>query len=192
MAIALDEVLERDALRRWLTPALLLLVACNFWFASLTWLKLSHTSYYLAEQWADAHVARGTKLAMLSTWELPAGSTRLESHGRLMETRPVQEWSRSREGLPDVVFVSSNKFRYLFDAKRMPAREEMLAEESGFRVSDWHGLTVLGYAETAREKWELPAWYPFGCLPLGDMVEPDLLVFERTHEPAATHVTSAR
>ena len=78
----------------------------------------------------------------------------------------------------------------MLDARKMPAREEMLEEESGFKASDWGGLTSLGYTEATRVRWSLPAWYPFGFLPLGDMVEPDLLVFQRNSVSPAQSTAS--
>jgi hypothetical protein len=185
MAIALDELFEHTSMRQPLSAILILLAVVNVWFASVTWLKLSHNSYYLAEQYANENVPAGAKVAMLSTWEMQEGSSRLESNGRKLETRPIQKWSRGKESLPDVVFVTKNKYQYLFDAKKMPAREQMLQNESGFNASNWNGLTSLGYAEADRLKWSLPAWYPFGFLPLGDMAEPDLLVFQRSPAHAA-------
>jgi hypothetical protein len=192
MALALDKLLERYRTQHWLTACLVLLAGCNVWFATVTWLKMSHNSYYLAEHYADENVPSGTKIAMLSTWEMPEGSSRLEGHGHELETRPVQNWTRGAP-MPQIVFVTKNKYKYLLEAKTMTARGSMLERESGFNANHWGGLDSMGYAEATRVKWELPAWYPFGFLPLGDLAEPDLLVFEHTAaNPAQSTASLAR
>ena len=63
----------------------------------------------------------------------------------------------------------------------------MLHEESGFDADEWQGLPALGYAEHTRVRWSLPAWYPFRGLPLGDLAEQDLIVFQRVATAPSAH-----
>lgn len=184
VAIALDRLLDATSHNRALVALLVVLAGANFWFATITWVKLQQNPQRLAEQYALSHLTKSEKVATFAIWPIDPKSSRFDYLGFKVEGRPVQKWLDGSSRPPRVAFVVGERYQYVTEARKMPGRAKVLLQENDFDVNKWPGLEAMGYSRAARFNWHLPAWCPFNWIPLGDMAEHKLLVYEYNKPPS--------
>jgi hypothetical protein len=118
-----------------------------------------------AERHVIAHVGKNETVSMLNTFPWNPGSTRLDYLGYKHDPRSIQQMAAERTNLPQWIYTSEGKLKFIEDARSMPARAVMMKRESGFDVSQWGGIEAFGYRLDQIIKPATPVWFPFDWMP---------------------------
>jgi hypothetical protein len=145
--------------------ALTLAAIINLAFVTFIWPRLYSTFEYVAERHAVAHASKSDSLYLLSTHKRNADSSRLDYLGYRADPRAIQEIAATRRDLPQWIYATQGDLQFLEDARKLPARAEMMRKESGFDVSQWHGFEGLGYQLNETITPRTPQWFCFDWMP---------------------------
>lgn len=145
--------------------ALTLAAIINLAFATFIWPRLYSTFEYVVERHALAHAATSDSVCLLSTHKRNPGSSRLDYLGYHADPRAVQEIAATGRDLPKLIYATQGDLQFMEDARKLKARAEMMRRDSGFDVSQWHGLDGLRYHLDETITPHTPRWFAFNWMP---------------------------
>ena len=145
--------------------AVTVLAIVNIWFATFAWHSLSGTFEEAAERHALSHVGKTETVSLLNTFPWNPGSTRLDYLGYKHDPRSIQQMAAQRTDLPQWLYTTEGKLKFIEDARSMPARAAMMKAESGFDAAQWAGIEQLGYRLDQTIVPATPVWFPFDWMP---------------------------
>jgi len=165
VAVGLDAMMNRASAKRFAIATMVVLGALNVWFAGFALFNHDATFEYAAERHALAQNDRTAKYYLFNIFPPIPGSTRLEYRGLRHETRSIQQIAATRTDMPDWIYATHGKLQFFEDARKLPARVEMIRKDSGFDVATWSGVEGLGYRHEQTLTPQVPRWFPFTWMP---------------------------
>jgi hypothetical protein len=84
--------------------------------------------------------------------------------------------------MPDVILITGELAGWLADFQRVPNRDKVFTDWSGYKYSEFQGIESLGYRLVTTVRPDLPAWLrpPWRPWPWYDeTAEASLLVYRR-------------
>ena len=136
----------------------------NLLFATFSWHTLNSNPQLVMETFFRQHVPRDRKVSLLSFYEVPPGSTRLEHLGFKVESRPFGVWSQDLATRPDWLVMPLGQLKFIEDFALFPERAKHFSDLTKFDFSKWRRIEDLGYIEEQRIEAPLPSWFPCGKL----------------------------
>lgn len=161
--------------------AVVALAAClNLWWCGITWHINATTEQAMLERAASAEIPQTVKAYALM-FDDPPSTRRLAWLGHKVDSRAMQKWLDERTPRPDIVYANAGRMQMLDEARTMPGRAQYYRNLAKFDVTEWPGMTALGYDAPERFRVDLPALLsPFAFMPLVDELRHrDLLIYRK-------------